>query len=101
MITVESLGKDIIYGASGITEVIQNVRTLLTTRKGTVPIDRKFGLSFEFLDDPLPTSRAKIQTEIFQAIKKYEPRAVLKQITFDIDPMVGRLAPTVKIEVRL
>lgn len=33
-------------------EVLQNVRTILATRKGTVPLDRDFGLEWEHVDKP-------------------------------------------------
>lgn len=100
-ISIEALPAEIIYGAEGVAEVVQNVRTILTTRKGTVPLDRAFGLSFEFLDDPEPAAIAAIQGEIFQQIRKYEPRAQIKEIRFNNDPLSGRLCPTVKIEVVL
>ena len=34
--------------ASTTAEIIQNVRTILATRKGDVPLDREFGLSWDF-----------------------------------------------------
>ena len=34
-------------------EVLQNVRTILATRKGTVPLDRDFGLEWEHVDKPI------------------------------------------------
>jgi phage baseplate assembly protein W len=101
MVAIDAISKNVIYGASGIIEVIQNVRTLLTTRVGTVPLDRNFGVNLDFLDDPLPQAKAELQTEIFQKIKKYEPRAILKEISFEADALSGRLAPRCKIEVKL
>jgi phage baseplate assembly protein W len=98
-VTVENLSKDIIYGATGVEEVIQNVRTILSTRKGTVPLDRDFGIASEFLDNPLPQARAEISTDVFEQIRRYEPRAQLKEIAFDIDPINGRITPKVKVEV--
>ncbi|MDR1705734.1 MAG: GPW/gp25 family protein [Clostridiales bacterium] len=99
-IEVSALSGDIIYGAAGVSEIIQNVRTLLTTRKGTQPLDREFGLSFSFLDDPTPVATAAIQNEVIQAVRKYEPRAVIKAVRFDNDPLNGKVYPTVRIEVR-
>jgi phage baseplate assembly protein W len=98
-ITVESISKDVVYGATGVEEVLQNVRTILSTRKGSVPLDRNFGIASEFLDSPLPQAQAEINTDVFEQLRKYEPRAQLKEITFDIDPINGRIAPKVKVEV--
>ena len=99
-VLVDNMPTDIDFGATGIASVIQNIKTILTTAKGTVPLDRKFGLSFDILDEPLPRSRAKIQTEIFLQLRKYEPRAIVKKIDFQNDPLSGRLAPTVVVDIR-
>ena len=101
IISVESLNHGVVYGLSGIPEVIQNVQTILTTRKGTVPLNRNFGVSFDFLDNPTPQAQAKLSVEIFEGIKKYEPRAILKEVIFNVDPMAGQIKPCVKIDVRL
>ena len=57
---------DVSAGMSGINfspqspeaEVIQNVRCILATRKGSVPFDRAFGVSWDMLDKPLPVAKA-------------------------------------------
>jgi phage baseplate assembly protein W len=99
MVKIESLPAGVIYGLTGVREVMQNVRTILTTRRGTVPLDRDFGLSFDFLDSPINTTRAKAEQEIFLQLKKYESRAVLKQIIWEADALSGRILPSVKVEV--
>jgi len=101
MVTVENLPATITYGLTGMPEVMQNVRTILTTRRGTVPLDRGFGISFDFLDSPINTARAKAEQEIFLQLKKYEPRAILKQIVWGADLNLGQIYPKVKVEVRL
>jgi phage baseplate assembly protein W len=100
MVTIESLPTGVVYGLSGIQEVMQNVRMILTTRRGTVPLDRDFGISFEFLDSPINMTRAKAEQEIFLQLKKYEPRAVLKQIMWETDVISGQISPSVKVEVK-
>ena len=99
MAIVESLPVEIIFGLDVIPEVMQNVRTLLTTRRGTVPMDRDFGISQEFLDSPINKTRAKAEQEIFLQMKKYEPRAILKQIVWDANVIAGQVWPTVRVEV--
>ena len=101
MVTVESVPVNVTYGLTGVAEVMQNVRTILTTRRGTVPLDRNFGISFDFLDSPINTTRAKAEQEIFLQLKKYEPRAILRQILWTANPKAGQLTPTVKVEVNL
>jgi phage baseplate assembly protein W len=99
MVKIEGLPKNVTYGLTGVMEVMQNIRTILTTRRGTVPLDRDFGLSFEFLDSPINTTRAKAEQEIFLQLKKYEPRATLKQILWETDVISGQISPSVKVEV--
>jgi phage baseplate assembly protein W len=100
MVKIEGLPANVAYGLTGIPEIMQNVRTVLTTRRGTVPLDRDFGLSFEFLDSPINLTRAKAEQEIFLQLKKYEPRVVLKQIMWETDVISGRISPSVKVEVK-
>lgn len=102
IVEISVMPGSVIYGAKGVEEIVQNVRTILTTRKGTVPLDRDFGLDFTFLDAPINVSKARLQNEVFEAIRKYEPRAVIREISFNteqINAMSGRMLPTVKIEI--
>jgi phage baseplate assembly protein W len=99
--TVDTLPNEIIFGASGVQEVMQNVKLIIMTRKGTQPLDRDFGISFDFLDSPTPKVQAMVEQEIFMALRKYEPRAVLKQITWNSDTISGSVKPNVSIQVRL
>jgi hypothetical protein len=66
-----------------VEEVLQNVRTILNTRIGTVPLDRAFGISWEAIDKPLPLARAMTKVEIIEAIQKFEPRANVESVEFD------------------
>jgi len=100
-VALESLSNEIIFGIKEVHEVIQNVKTILTTRKGTQPLDRDFGISLDFLDSPVLETRAKAEHDCFMALKKYEPRAVLKQIKWDGNVHDGKLWPEVLIQVVL
>jgi phage baseplate assembly protein W len=80
--------------------VIQNVALILSTRRGSVPMYREFGLPMEFLDKPLPVARAMAVAEIADAISEFEPRAVLVGVTFEVDAgNPGRALPVVEVEI--
>lgn len=79
-------------------EILQNVRTILGTLKGSIPLDRSFGIDSTIVDLPLPVAQAKLSNEIFQSIKKYEPRANIITIKF-IGSVDGRLQAEVKITI--
>lgn len=101
---------DVSAGMSGINfspqspeaEVIQNVRCILATRKGSVPFDRAFGVSWDMLDKPLPVAKAMMIAAVVEAIQEYEPRAEVRGVKFNADgdaAMEGILAPVVTIEI--
>ena len=51
-ITAE-MGKVNVQPTSTIEEVIQNIKTILNTIKGTVPLDRDFGIDKSVIDSPI------------------------------------------------
>lgn len=79
-----------------IEEVVQNVRTILTTPKYSVPMDRLFGVNAVMVDRPTPKAMAELQAEIVQAIRKYEPRCKVKKVMFHGD-LDGKLSVKVRI----
>lgn len=80
-------------------EVIQNLHTILSTAKGSVPMDRDFGLDFDILDRNINVAKSLVVNAIYDAIEKYEPRAEIVSITFKGDAMKGKLCPVVEVEI--
>ena len=79
-------------------EVLQNVFTILTTQKFSVPLDREFGLSVSMLDAPVNKSQNALKAEIVQAVRIFEPRARITKIDFDTD-LDGRLFTRLKVAI--
>ena len=79
-------------------EVIQNIKTLISTMIYTVPLDRNFGIIANALDETMPVAMAKLSSDIIDAISRYEPRAKVTQISFDGD-IDGKLIPRLRIEI--
>ena len=84
---------------SVVEEVVQNVRTICSTSKYSVPMDRLFGVDAAIVDRPTPRAMAAMQAEIIQSVRKYEPRCKVKRVSFDGD-IDGRLNVKVRIEIR-
>lgn len=84
-----------------VKEVVQNIRMILATRKGTVPLDRNFGLDWSFLDQSFDVSTAKMTADIINQVRRYEPRARIIKVLIDpsSDPAQGVFKPRVIIEV--
>ncbi len=85
-------------------EVLQNVRMILCTPVGSLPLDRDFGLDFSVLDQPLPRARALLSAEIAAKVARYEPRAQVTRVDWDqaqaLEAADGRLAPAVKVRIQ-
>ena len=81
-----------------LAEILQNVQTIISTMKGTIPLDREFGIDGRVIDLPMHVAQAKLSNEIFQAIKHYEPRVTNEDISFTAT-LEGRLVPKVKVSV--
>lgn len=87
-------------GAAGIEEIAQNVRIILGTIQGTVPLDRSFGVPSDLVDAPV-SEAMRHAPAIAAAVEKYEPRCNVTHISFDgAEAMDGILRPTLKIRVK-
>lgn len=80
-------------------EVTQNIATLLNTISYTVPYDRTLGLNPDFLDETTEIAKAKLTAQVVELIRQREPRAEVKQVTYEVDNIEGRLVPTVEVAI--
>lgn len=94
-----SVNTPIRLGLTGVDEIVQNVRTILTTAQGTVPLDRDFGIDLASYDEPMNLAKARLSSAILFAITDYEPRAIVREVQFDEDHQLGKLVPRVYIDI--
>ena len=88
--------------ADTVKSVLQAIKIILTTPKGTVPMYRDLGVNMDFLDLPAPGAEQRARMEIREAIEEWEPRATVKDITFSRDELQsGKLIPTVEVEINI
>jgi phage baseplate assembly protein W len=86
--------------ADTVASVLQNIAIILAARQQSVPLYRDFGLPMRFLDKPANVARTIMVAEIEDAIRTYEPRARVVNITFAADENIpGKLAPTVEVMI--
>ena len=83
-----------------LSSVLQNIAVILATPKGSVPLDREFGLSTTMLDKPTPIAQKALIAEVREAIERWEPRARFVSMRFEgrID-QPGTLWPIVEVEI--
>lgn len=80
-------------------EVVQNVRMIVTTVRGSVPLYRDFGIDPRVIDAPTQIANARLSTDIIRQVRKYEPRAKITQMSFNQDTN-GDTVPTISIAVK-
>lgn len=103
IIVDSTLSSGVEVGATGVRQLAQEVRTLLSTSRGSVPLDRDFGVSWELIDMTLPQAKQMLIAEVAQQIERYVPRVKFKGIAFpDTRPEAvdGRLAFKVTVTIR-
>ena len=102
---ITAQGPVILVPSSTLEEVAQNVRTIITTPKYSVPLDREFGINMDFVDAPALKARARMTSEIMGAIERYEPRCVVKRISWANQTTEnsedGTLLPVLEVDIRV
>lgn len=77
-------------------EIRRNVEFLLSTYKYSCPMSRNFGLAAAFIDKPNRQAESIARDEIEQAVKEYEPRAEIDEISFTYKD--GKMYPAIKLK---
>lgn len=91
-------------GLTGLRQLAQEIRIVLATRKGSVPLDRDFGVSWDLIDKPIPAAKQMLIAEIAQQLEQDVPRIRFKSIEF-FDPgneqsVDGLMQYAVTVEIR-
>lgn len=99
-VSASDLGNIRLNEQNAVNAVLQNIALILSTPKGSVPFYRDFGISNEFVDMPIPVARARMISEVREAVETWEPRAAVTDIRFkgaSLEP--GKLMPVVEVEI--
>lgn len=93
----------VVVNAKGIEGIAQEVRTLLGTRKGSVPLDREFGIDWTVVDAPVMSAIPLYVADVASQIERYVPRVAVESVTFarpQSDAVDGVLRPVVTCKIR-
>lgn len=95
----------LVIGLTGLEAIRQNIRVILLTFSYMVPLDRGFAHQGRFLDSPAPASAARLLSQLWDAIEKYEPRVKVENIEFEYSDvksqlMEGRLTPRITFRLK-
>lgn len=102
-ITLTPSAPPLIIGATGMDEITQNIRMIITTLAYSTPLDRGFASTGSFIDAPSPYEVARKVAELTEAIEAKEPRVRVLGISYATTPeseMQGRVYPKISFELR-
>ena len=100
MIIYSQLNEIKILPENEFEEIMQNVKTILSTVKGTVPLDREFGIDKKILDLPIGIAQAAITAAVVVAVNKFEPRVKVRRVFYSgSNSMEGKLTPSVEVTI--
>lgn len=68
------------FASERILELERQITLLLTTPTGTMPLDREFGVNFDFLDVPSETAKNLYVAEVTQKVAKFIPSVVVEEV---------------------
>lgn len=81
--------------------VLQNIRMLLKTWQGEVPLYRDFGINPEIMHMPVSEAENLLVADVIEKIETYEPRASVLDISFQAsEERPDVLGIVVEVEVK-
>lgn len=99
-VTAADIGAVQLNETDTVRSVLQNIAIILSTRQGTCPLYRGFGLPQKFVGKPMPVAMSMMYSEVKEAVEEYEPRADVVNVTFEVnEAALGRLIPTVEVNI--
>lgn len=87
------------WRAKGNERIVQNILNILNTYKYEVAYNRGLGISADILDKDAETVKSIIMENLFDDIKRYEPRALLKAVDVQSVSDDGHITAVITIEV--
>lgn len=78
-------------------DILRCLKTLYSTRKGSQPLDRDFGLDWSFIDKPLPVAQQEYAFEVIKQTRIYEPRVDVQEVTYEFDEKSGKMMPVITL----
>lgn len=98
MISTDNIQLTFDYTSSEIGNIKRCLATLYSTKEGSQPLDRKFGLNNSFMGKPLPVAKNEFALEVVEKTELYEPRVKVSEITYHHDEKEGVMYPTIHLE---
>lgn len=83
------------FTSDWLAELDRQMALLLSTREGTMPLDREFGLNMDFVDMPPEAAKSLYTAEVTEKVAKFIPAVRVQEVTWT--QTEGKLTPKVVI----
>lgn len=71
------------FAGNALAELDRQLALLLSTREGTMPLDREFGLNMDLVDMPPEVAKSLYTAEVTEKVAKFIPTVKVREITWD------------------
>lgn len=85
------------YSSPEADDILRCLKTLYATREGSQPLDRNFGLNWEFIDKPLPVAQQEYAFEVIKKTREYEPRVEVENVSYEYEELSGKMIPIITL----
>lgn len=84
------------FAGDRLAELDRQIALLYSTRAGTMPLDREFGLNMDFVDMPPEAAKSLYVAEITEKTPRFIPAVRVQSVTWSVTES-GALQPKVVI----
>jgi len=84
------------YVGGGVRELDRQIALLLSTREGSIPLDREFGLDLDFVDRPAAVVKSLYTAEVTKKVARFIPSVRVREVQWTGTPE-GKLQPRVVV----
>ena len=84
----------------GDEELCSQLDTLLSTRAGSVPVVRDYGINWDCLDAPPEVAESLFHQELLNKVEVYIPRLQIKGVVFEHHPQTGGMCARISCQRR-
>lgn len=71
---------ELAFSGDALAELDRSLTLLLSTREGTLPLNREFGINMDFLDLPPETAKSLYTAEITKKVAKFIPSVRVQEV---------------------
>lgn len=95
MFAAENVTIQFDYDSPEREDICRCLMTLYSTREGSQPLDRNFGLNWDFIDKPLPVAQQEYNFEVIKKTRQYESRVRVKEVSYSHKD--GKIIPVITL----